>query len=290
MFRGGSVRYYALGLATAILITGVQSRAAVVGSSLSESAATRASVVSSRVPDIALSYYVPQAGATGAPLEGSDAIRFFHTCPNADGATSFPNNARIKIVVSDVQGPIPGIAGSDICIQLNGGTIAQGYNGEGADSVISNSQWNPAPLCPDLRCISADAPTDANGVTFITFIGADSTNPGVGVRDSNRKWGHYDSELPVYVLGFKLSGRIEAAAPNGTYTLRIKNVDWTGGLSTSLGESVTITDLNGVANSIGVSNAMSFWKDFDSSGSVAAEDLNLITTHLNHNCAYPLNP
>jgi len=66
---------------------------------------------------------------------------------------------------------------------------------------------------------------------------------------------------------------------NGTYTLRIKNMDWTGGLGTSLnqGETVTVADFNGVANGIGVDNAISYWKDFDSVNGVQGPDLNIVT-------------
>ena len=74
--------------------------------------------------------------------------------------------------------------------------------------------------------------------------------------------------------------------------MRIKNFDWTGGLGAIVnqGEAVSITDFNGIANGIGVNNVVSYWRDFDSSGSVTSTDLNLITAHLNHNCMFPLNP
>jgi hypothetical protein len=244
------------------------------------------------VPDATNSFYVPQTGTVATPTEGTNAARLFRMCPNNDGGTSLPNNSRVKVVVRDVNGNgIPGVPGADVCVLFNGGTAAQGFSGVGADSVISNSQWNPSPLCPDVRCVSADIPTDATGTTYITFTGSDGVTPGVGVRNPNRKWGHYDNDLPVYALGFKLSGRLTTGSANGTYVLRIKNFDWTGGLGalTNQGEAVTVTDFNGVSNTIGVNNAISYWKDFDFSGSVAVADLNLITNHLNHNCGTP-NP
>ena len=77
-----------------------------------------------------------------------------------------------------------------------------GSVGVGADSVVANSQYNTSPLCPDVRCVAADVPTDATGATYITFLGSDGVTGGVAVRNANRKWGHYDTELPVYVLGF----------------------------------------------------------------------------------------
>ena len=248
---------------------------------------------SAGVPDATNSFYVPQTGTVATPTEGTNAARLFRMCPNNDGGTSLPNNSRVKVVVRDVNGNgIPGVPGADVCVLFNGGTAAQGFSGVGADSVISNSQWNPSPLCPDVRCVSADIPTDATGTTYITFTGSDGVTPGVGVRNPNRKWGHYDNDLPVYALGFKLSGRLTTGSANGTYVLRIKSFDWTGGLGalTNQGEAVTVTDFNGVSNTIGVNNAISYWKDFDFSGSVAVADLNLITNHLNHDCDSPNNP
>jgi hypothetical protein len=248
------------------------------------------------VPDLANSFYVPQAGTTTTPAEGSGptgAIRFFRMCPNNDGGSSVGSNSRIKVVVKDVNNnPIPNIAAADICILFNGGTSAQGFSGSGADSIIANSQWNSTPLCPDVRCVAADAPTDANGVAYITFGGADVATPGVFLRNSNRKWGHYDTALPVFCLGFQLSGRLTSASANGTYTLRIKNYDHLNGLtaSSNVGETVTSADFNPIANGIGVNNILSYWRDFDSSGSVATADFNAINAHVGHNCAAPNNP
>lgn len=245
------------------------------------------------VPDVTNSFYVPQVGTVATPTEGTVATRLFRMCPNNDGGSSLPNSARVKVVVRDVNGNgIPGVAAADICVLFNGGTPAQSFSGVGADSVIANSAFNPSPLCPDLRCVAADAATDATGTTYITFTGADAATPGVGLRNANRKWGHYDTELPVYVLGFKLSGRLTTGSANGTYTLRIKSIDWTGGLGTTLnqGEAVTVTDFNGIANGIGINNAISYWKDFDSLNGVTATDLNIITSHINHDCDSPNNP
>ena len=258
-------------------------------------------LASAGVPDLTQSFYVPQAGdpdptglapgirpfQTAVLTEGTNAARLFRMCPNNDGGTSLPNNARVKVVLRDANGnPIPNVPAADICIVFNGGTPAQGFSGVGADSIIANSQFNPSPLCPDVRCVAADGPTNGGGVTFITFTGSSPTSRGIGIRDPNRKWGHYDTELPVYAMGFKISGRITTGSANGTYVLRIKNIDWTGGLGTlaNQGSSITITDFNGVSNTIGVNNAISYWKDFDYSGIVNINDLNLITNHLTHDC------
>ncbi len=243
--------------------------------------------------DPTMSYFVPQAGSVASPVEGYLAYRFFRQCPNNDGGASLPNNARVKVVVNNAGGsPIAGVAAAEICLLFNGGTAAQGFTGEGADSIIANSTWNQAPLCPDVRCIPADAPTDASGTTYITFTGASPSNPGVAVRDPGRKWGHYDSEIPVYVLGSKIPGRLDSFSPSGTYVLRIKNFDWSGGLAARLNEgaSVTLTDFNGVVNGIGVNNSLSYWKDFDSSGGVSLTDFNLISRHTDHDCTHPMDP
>jgi hypothetical protein len=239
------------------------------------------------VPDLTQSFYVPQAGDYTGPVEGDEAIQYFRVCPNNDGDGSLPLAARIKVVARDQNGnPLSGIVAEEICILFNGGTPAQGFSGIGADSVIANSTWNNSPMCPDVRCIQADATSDANGVAYITFTG-----PG-GVRDPNRKWGHYDSELPVYVLGYKISGRLTSGSANGTYILRIKNLDQTGGLGANLnqGESVTTTDFNAIATGLGINNAVSYWRDFDSDGVVGMSDFNLITFHVGHNCGSPNNP
>jgi hypothetical protein len=245
------------------------------------------------IPDVSNSFFVPQSqlSATSTVAEGTLATRFFRMCPDNDGVSSLPQNARLKIVVKDANNAaIPNIAAADICVLFNGGTAAQGFTGVGADSVIANSTWNPT--CPDLRCVAADAPTDATGTTYITFAGADVNNPGFTVRNSNRKWGHYDTLLPVYVLGFQLSGRLTTGSPPGSYELRIKNMDWTGGLGATAnqGEAVTSTDFNGVANQLNQNNLFSYWKDFDSSGAVTSTDFNTINSHVGHTCTNPLNP
>jgi hypothetical protein len=190
---------------------------------------------------------------------------------------------------------IAGIAAADVCLLFNGGTPVQGFSGTGADSVISNAQFNQTPLCPEVRCVQADAETDATGTTFITFTGSTVGSPGVGTRNGLRKWGHYDTEIPVYVLGFKISGRLTTASANGTYTLRIKSFDHVGGLGTQLnqGTTVTLADFNALAINLGVDNATSYWRDFDYTGGVGAvglSDFNAFVLHLGHDCDSPLNP
>ena len=246
------------------------------------------------VPDNTKSFFVPQAGTTTAPVEGTNATRFFRMCPNNDGGASLFSHARLKVTVLDVNGNgIPGVAAADICVLFNGGTAAQGFSGIGADSIIANSAYNFTPLCPDVRCVTADAPTNANGETFITFAGADPLVPGVTLRNANRKWGHYDFELPVFALGFKLSGKLTSGSAIGTYLLRIKNFDSTGGLLGShpaddnVGVFVDPADFNVIANGIGSSNVFSYWRDLDSNGDVDVNDFNIITAHSTHNCDTP---
>ena len=89
------------------------------------------------VPDVANSFYVPQRGSVGTPQEGATALLSFRVCPNNDAGTALAANARIKVVVRDVNGTgIVGIAPADICMLFNGGTAAQGFSGVGADSVL----------------------------------------------------------------------------------------------------------------------------------------------------------
>ncbi|HEU4725587.1 MAG TPA: hypothetical protein VFU59_09870, partial [Candidatus Eisenbacteria bacterium] len=46
------------------------------------------------IPDVSQSFYVPQTGTVATPTEGTVAIRNFRMCPNNDGLTNLPNNAR----------------------------------------------------------------------------------------------------------------------------------------------------------------------------------------------------
>jgi hypothetical protein len=245
------------------------------------------------VPDASASFYVPQRGTVASPIEGTAAIGVFRMCPNNEGGTSLPNNARVKVVIRDSNSNgVPGIAAADICLLFNGGTPAQGFSGAGADSIIANSQYNQSPLCPDVRCVQADADTDATGTTYITFTGATAGSPGVGTRNPARKWGHYDTRIPVYVLGFEILGRLTTAGAPNSYALQVKNFDVVGGLGTALnqGEAVTSADFNACANIIGVVNSRSWWCDFDSAGGVGASDFNLLAQHLGHDCDSPNLP
>lgn len=251
------------------------------------------------VPDITKSYFVPQIQAgtfasPGAVTEGWAAAAFFRSCPNNDGASWF-NNARIKVVVLDVNNnPIPNIAAGDICVLFNGGTVAQGFSGIGSDSTIANSIWN-ASGCPDVRCVSADAPTNASGETYITFGGSLLTGlqPGFRVRNAARKWGNNDlSGLPVFVLGYPISGKLTGSDALGSYKLRFKMFDHTGStvtdpLQKALGMVVNINDLNPVLVNFGQpANTAAKWPiDLDSSGFIDIADFNLMATHFNHNCA-----
>ena len=247
------------------------------------------------IPDPSASYYVPQRGTVASPVEGTAARTVFRACPNNEGGTSLPNNARIKVILRDPNGNgVPGISAADICLLFNGGTAAQGFSGVGADSVIANSQWNQQPLCPDVRCMQADADTDAAGVTYITFTGSTLGQPGVGTRNPARKWGHYDTRMSVYVLGFEIFGRLTTGSVTpDSYTLQIKNFDVVGGLGAVLnqGEAVTSADINACTNIIGFpNNPRSWWCDFDSTGGVAAADFNLLASHTTHDCDSPQNP
>jgi hypothetical protein len=248
---------------------------------------------SAQTPDPALSYYVPEAGTTVTPITGAAAVQFFRSCPNNDGGSSLPNNARIKVTLMNSLGPVAGVPAADIYVKLNGGTNVQGFSGDGADSVIANGVNNTAPACPDLFYITADAPSDAFGVAYITFGGGDPLFPGTSLRSSGRKWGHYDSELPVFANGVQILGKLDAGAGTiGDYVLRIKSVDVKGGLANgnNQGEVVTQVDFNLVKGEIGAADALSYWCDFNSSGAVDNIDLNIATFHKDHDCGAPMNP
>ena len=240
-------------------------------------------------PDQSRSYYVPEAVVSGVVKDGLStpkSYQFFRGCPNNDGA-SYPGSARIKVVVKDAAGSgIPNVPATDIFVLFNGGSPVQGFVGEGTDSVVANSQFGtPTSACPNLRGLIADAPTDANGIAYITFVGAG------GTRDSGRKWGHFDSEMPVYVLGTKVSGRLSDASAAGSYTLQIKSADRSGGLSLSAldhGELINSADANTLL--FESSPAYGWWSDLDSSGVVNSTDFSILNAHFGHTCSSPNNP
>jgi hypothetical protein len=247
------------------------------------------------VPDPTRSFFVPQVGPVSNPSEGTVATRLFRVCPNNDGGTSLPNHARIKVVLLDSDwAPITGVPAEDIYVRFNGGTAEQGFTGDGADSIVANSSYNPDPACPDVRVLTADAPTDVTGTTYITFHGSTPGSPGVATRDPNRKWGHYDSELPVYALGVKLAGQLTSISPPGSYVLRIRNFDFQEGLGTVMNEgaAVTAADFNSIVPHLLTltDTPVRYWVDFDGNGIVNVVDLNLFASHFNHDCDTPFNP
>lgn len=252
---------------------------------LSANPAPRATAVSGGIPSVELSYFVPQSGELTAPVEGAAAIANARRCPNDDGFQVLKLNARLKIVVRNVAGaPISDISPADICVLFNGGTPAQGFIGAGDDSIIANSQFNSLASCPDVRCVQADAPTDLNGVTYLTWIG-----PG-GIRDPFRKWGGYAGDLPVFVLGVQLQGRLTSSAAPGSYTAHVKSFDFRGGGTTASnqGELVNALDINPVQSDCDPGRPYQYNEDFDNDGAVTSRDLNLIKAHGTHKCNYPL--
>lgn len=243
------------------------------------------------VPDVTQSFYVPQSGSVTTPTEGVAAMANARRCPNDDGGQVLKLNARLKVVVKASDGsPIAGIPASDICVLFNGGTPAQGFSGVGDDSIIANFQYNQAANCPDVRCVQADAPTDAAGVAYITWIGATPGQPGVGTRDGFRKWGGYAGDIPVMVLGFKLQGKLTSGSALGSYTAHVKSLDMFGGRTTGapVGEVVTSLDINPVQVAALPAKPYIYQYDFDNNGIVNSVDLNFIKAHVNHNCAAPL--
>ena len=237
-------------------------------------------------PDSTESYFVPQAVVPGmGVVEGHSATQYFRTCPRADGIQVLPNNSRIKVVVKDAGGnAIPGISAADVFVLLNGRSIPQGLYWEGPDSIIANRQYNPAWACPALQAIYADSATNNLGSTYITFIGPR------GVPDSTRKWGHFDTEMPVYVLGTKLQGRAKSDSTNGSYTLRIRNLDCAGGITTTpnYGELINSSDSNYLHAHLAVlGGAYEYFLDFDESGVVDVNDEHFLQAHFFHTCHNP---
>ncbi len=242
------------------------------------------------VPDVTQSYFVPQSGTVGAPVEGALAVANFRRCPNDDGTQVLKNNSRLKIVVKASDGsPIVGIPAADICLLFNGGTPAQGFSGAGDDSIIATAQYNPLAACPDVRCVAADAATDALGETYITFLGTTVGSPGVATRDPLRKWGGYAGDIPVMVLGFKLEGRLTSGHANGTWTAHVRNTDFVGGRTTTLnqGELVNSFDINPVQSNINL-GTYNYGRDFQQDGVINTFDYNFIRGHNGHDCKTPL--
>jgi hypothetical protein len=241
------------------------------------------------IVDPTQSYFVPQSGSIVTPTEGAGAIANARRCPNDDGAQVLRLNSRLKVKVVGTSGqPMPGIAASDICVLFNGGTPIQGFSGVGDDSIIANTMFNPLASCPDVRCVEADAPTDANGVTYITWIGATPGSPGVGTRDPLRKWGGYAGDIPVMVLGVQIFGKLTTGSPLGSYTAHVKSLDFVGGRTTALnqGELVNSLDISPVRAAIG--GPYKYHMDFDNNGVVNLTDLNFVTAHSNHKCNFPM--
>ena len=236
------------------------------------------------VPSTTLSYFVPQSGSLTTPTEGAAAITNARTCPNKDGTQVLRLNSRLKVVVLNAGGfPIAGIPAQDICILFNGGTPEQGFTGAGDDSIIANSQFNPG--CPDVRCIQADAPTDANGVTYITWMGSTPGQPGVGTRDPFRKWGAWAGDLPLYVVGFQLHGKLTSSSPLGSYTAHVKNFDHEGGRTTAPNQGELVNSLDVAPVQAG--GTYKYKCDFDNNGIINSIDLSFIKAHINHNCNFP---
>ncbi len=239
------------------------------------------------------SYFVPQSGPVLAPTEGPAAIANARTCPNVDGIQVLRNNVRLKIVVIGTSGlPMPGISEGDICVLFNGGTPAQGFTGAGDDTIIANFHYNPLANCPDVTCIKADAPTDVNGVTYITWIGSTPGSPGVGTRDGFRKWGAYAGDVPVFVLGKQLRGKLTTNSPLGTYTAHVKNLDSVGGAGVALnqGELVNSLDISPVMAAAVPGAPYRYHLDFDNNGIVNVVDINFVRGHNLHRCNNPLFP
>lgn len=292
------------------------------------------------VPDVNTSFFVPQAGSLTTPCEGVNAagglsgctgvpangnlgsygatpgppltggaLGCNYTCPNLDGGAILRNWARLKIVVRASDGsPIANIPAADICAMFNGGTPAQGFSGVGADAIAADPQWSGgvAGGCPAVRCIQADAPTDATGTTFITWIGHQASDaPGMGNRDPSRKWGGYDNDIPIMVLGYKLRGQLATTGPGavpGNFSAFVRTFDVQGSNLAILNSAEKVTNptdynyVNARVNAVPGQNPALFGFDVDYNGNgtvTSSADFNLFTAHLQnggHNCINPNNP
>jgi len=240
------------------------------------------------VPDVTQSFYVPQRGSVATPTEGAVAIASARRCPNDDGTQVLALSSRLKVVVKASDGsPIAGIPASDICVLFNGGTPAQGFSGVGDDSIIANFQFNQLSSCPDIRCVQADAPTDAAGVAYITWIGATAGSPGVGTRDPFRKWGGYAGSIPVMVLGFQLQGKLTSGSALGSYTAHVKSLDFVGGRTAAANQGELVNSLDIAPVQAAVGHPYQYQMDFDNNGIVNSIDLSFIKAHNNHKCNFP---
>ena len=88
--------------------------------------------------------------------------------------------------------------------------------------------------------------------------------------------------------GVEIQGRLDEQSANGTYVLRIQNVDHSGGLTAIARQGlrgVTAADFNAVYNGQESRNAVSFWRDFN--WDLTSEDLNMVMAHLNHGPTRP---
>ncbi len=263
----------------------------IVGAPLSDAAFTdagQAYIISISLPDVTTSFFVPQSGSVSTPTEGAAAIANARRCPNDDGTQVLRLNSRLKIKVLSSDGSlIPNIPASDICVLFNGGPTSQGFSGVGDDSIIANYQYNQAANCPDVRCVQADAPTDLSGTTYITWIGSTPGSPGVGTRDPLRKWGGWAGDLPVFVLGIQIHGKLTSGSPLGSYTAHVKSLDFTPfAPSENQGELVNSLDIAAVQGAIG--GAYQYKLDFDNNGVVNSVDLSFIKGHNLHRCNSPI--
>ena len=199
-------------------------------------------------------------------------------------------NARLKIVAKATNGsPIAGIPAADVFVLFNTGTQVQGFCGAGDDTIIANYQYNPLANCPNVFFVPADGPTDASGVTYITWLGATKDGSGNAIRDPVRKWGAYAGSVPVMVLGIPLQGKLTSTSPLGSYTAHVKSLDFVGGNMTVLnqGEVVNTADINKVQADAVPGKPYIYSEDFDNTGAVNSVDLNFIKAHNDHKCNFP---
>ena len=98
------------------------------------------------------------------------------------------------------------------------------------------------------------------------------------------------------MLGAPLQGRLTSTSANGSYSLQIKNFDFTmtSGLNTTMnqGEAVSSTDFGWLSNHYGHTAAdhpLDWWADFDSDGVIGPSEWAMMTNHVTHDCDTPYN-
>jgi hypothetical protein len=110
----------------------------------------------------------------------------------------------------------------------------------------------------------------------------------VAQRDPSIKWGGYAGDIPLYVLGFKLQGRLTSASEPGSYTAHVKSLDHVGGRTTAANQGELVNSLDISPVQAAFTGPYVYHLDFDNNGVVNSLDMALIKAHNNHKCDFPI--